>query len=33
VSVEIVLGFGLLGFLLSRVASFAPPSSTPKSSA
>lgn len=33
VSVEIVLGFGLLGFLLSRVASFAPPSSTSKGSA
>jgi hypothetical protein len=26
VSVEIILGFGLLGFLLSRVAGFAPPS-------
>jgi len=33
VSVEIVLGFGLLGFLLSRVASFAPPASSPKNSA
>jgi hypothetical protein len=33
VSVEIVLGFGLLGFLLSRVAGFAPAASAPKDSA
>jgi hypothetical protein len=29
VAVEIVVGFGLLGFLLSRVAGFAPPASKP----
>ena len=29
VAIEIVIGFGLLGFLLSRVAAFAPPASKP----